>query len=107
MATRKRTSTGTRTSASAGASGRASPGAGAGLRQKVRPDQQLAAVVGSTPLPRTEVVKKFWSYVKDNGLQAREDRRRINADDKLRPIFGGKRQVSMFEVARLLAAHAR
>lgn len=86
------------------ASGSASPARG--LAQKVQPDEQLAAVVGKQPLPRTQLVKKFWEYVKSKGLQAENDRRKITADDKLRPLFGGKRQITMFDVSRLLAQHA-
>jgi chromatin remodeling complex protein RSC6 len=73
----------------------------------VQPDAALALVVGKAALPRTQIVRKFWDYVKANDLQARNDRRKINADERLRPLFGGKRQISMFEVTRLLVRHAR
>jgi upstream activation factor subunit UAF30 len=76
-----------------------------GLSRPVTPDAKLAAVVGSRPLPRTQVVKKVWDYVKAEGLQDQKDRRMINADDKLRPIFGGKRKVSMFEMTKMISAH--
>ena len=66
----------------------------------------LAAVVGANAVARTQLVKKFWDYVKAQGLQSKTDRRKINSDDKLRPLFGGKRQVSMFEVPKLLARHS-
>jgi len=69
------------------------------------PSPALAAVVGSSPLPRTEVVKKIWVYIKANGLQDNANRRMINADDKLKAIFGGKSQVSMFDMAKHLANH--
>jgi upstream activation factor subunit UAF30 len=69
------------------------------------PSAALAAVVGSNGLPRTEVVKKMWVYIKSKGLQDKANRRMINADDKLKPIFGGKSQVSMFDMAKHLAKH--
>jgi chromatin remodeling complex protein RSC6 len=78
-----------------------------GLTRPVKPDAKLAAVVGERPLPRTQVVKKMWDYVKAEGLQDRKNRRMINADDKLRPIFGGRRQVSMFDMAKLISAHVQ
>ena len=71
----------------------------------MRPDATLAAVVGASPMPRTEVTKKLWAYIKRNGLQDRTNRRMINADDKLRPVFGGRGQVSMFEMTRLVNNH--
>ena len=97
-----------RTRARAAAPARASRrgGGGGGLTQPVKPDEVLAAVVGSRPMPRTQVVSKFWDYVKSHKLQAANDRRKINADERLRPLFGGKRQISMFEVTRLLVQHA-
>lgn len=70
------------------------------------PSANLAAVVGATPLPRTEVVKKLWAYIKKNGLQDTKNRRNINADDKLKPIFG-KAQVSMFEMTKLVSKHLK
>jgi chromatin remodeling complex protein RSC6 len=89
------------------ASARSGRGAGGGLSQKVQPDEALAAVIGKTAMPRTQVVRKFWDYVKSHNLQARNDRRKINADERLRPLFGGKRQIDMFEVTRVLVRHAR
>jgi len=68
----------------------------------LQPDEALAAVVGSKPIPRTEVVKKLWAYIKKNKLQDKKNRRMINADEKLKPVFGGKKQVSMFEMTRLV-----
>ena len=69
------------------------------------PSSELAAVVGSSPMPRTEVTKRLWSYIKRRGLQDDKNRRMINADDNLRPIFGGKRQVSMFDMTRMVNQH--
>ena len=69
------------------------------------PDAALGAVVGTKALPRTEVVKKLWSYIKRNNLQDTENKRMINADDKLRDLFGGKDQVSMFEMTKLVSQH--
>ncbi len=71
------------------------------------PSADLAAVVGSKPIPRTEVVKKLWVYIKANKLQDPKNRRNINADAKLKPIFGGKAQVSMFDLAKLLTKHLK
>jgi upstream activation factor subunit UAF30 len=65
----------------------------------------LGAVIGSAPAPRTEVTKKIWAYIKKNGLQDAANKRMINADDKLKAIFGGKKQVSMFEMTKLVSAH--
>ena len=71
----------------------------------LQPSNALAAVVGSSPMPRTDVVKKIWVYIKKNGLQDSKNRRMINADDKLKVVFGGKSQVSMFDMAKHLAKH--
>ena len=65
----------------------------------------LGAVIGSAPAPRTEVTKKIWAYIKKNALQDPANKRMINADDKLKVIFGGKKQVSMFEMTKLVSAH--
>jgi chromatin remodeling complex protein RSC6 len=73
----------------------------------MQPSSELANVVGSSPMPRTEVTKKLWGYIKRKGLQDQKNRRMINADDNLRPIFGGSRQVSMFEMTRLVNKHLR
>jgi upstream activation factor subunit UAF30 len=70
-------------------------------------DAQLGAVVGNTPIPRTEVTKKLWQYIKRNGLQDAKERRMINADDKLRAVFGGKSKVSMFEMTKLVSRHMK
>jgi len=65
----------------------------------------LAAVIGSGAMPRTEVTKKLWAYIKRDGLQDKTNRRIINADDKLRAVFGGKSQVSMFDMTKLVSKH--
>ena len=67
----------------------------------------LASVIGSNPMPRTEVTSKLWGYIKKNNLQDKTNRRMINADDKLRDVFGGKRQVSMFEMTKLVSKHLK
>ena len=67
----------------------------------------LAAVIGSAPMPRTEVTKKLWDYIKKNKLQDAINRRMINADEKLRAVFGGKKVVSMFEMTKLVSAHLK
>ena len=71
----------------------------------VTPDAALAAVVGSKPLPRTELTKKLWDYIKKNGLQDKKDRKQINADAALKVVFGGKGKVSMFEMTKLVSKH--
>jgi upstream activation factor subunit UAF30 len=71
------------------------------------PSSELAEVVGSSPLPRTEITKRLWQYIKRRGLQDKTNRRMINADDNLRPIFGGRRQVSMFDMTRMVNQHLR
>ena len=73
----------------------------------VQPNEALAAVVGSNPLPRTELTKKLWAYIKKNGLQDKKVKTNINADDKLKPIFGGKKVVSMFEMTKLVSGHLK
>ncbi|WP_194715813.1 SWIB/MDM2 domain-containing protein [Noviherbaspirillum soli] len=77
---------------------------GTGFNKPLTPSPELAAVIGSTPLPRTEVTKKIWEYIKANNLQDAANKRNINADAKLKPIFG-KPQVTMFEMTKLLSAH--
>lgn len=71
----------------------------------VTPDDALAAVVGSNPLPRTELTKKLWVYIKKNNLQDAKVRTQINADDKLKAVFDGKMSVSMFEMTKLVSGH--
>jgi upstream activation factor subunit UAF30 len=77
----------------------------AAFMKEMTPSGALSAVIGSKPLPRTEVVKKLWAYIKRNGLQDAREKRMINADDKLRPVFNGKKQVSMFEMTKLVNQH--
>jgi len=79
----------------------------AAFMKPMTPSAQLATVVGSAPLPRTEVTKKLWGYIKRKGLQDSKNRRMINADDNLRPVFGGSKQVSMFEMTRLVNKHLK
>jgi chromatin remodeling complex protein RSC6 len=74
----------------------------AAFMKPMQPSASLAKVVGDKPLPRTEVVKKIWAYVKKNGLQDKKEKRNINADDTLREVFGGKKTVSMFEMTKLV-----
>jgi len=73
--------------------------------KELQPSEDLAQVVGNKPIPRTEVVKKLWAYIRKNNLQDAKERRMINADDKLKPVFGGKKQVSMFEMTKLVNKH--
>ena len=79
----------------------------AAFMKPVQPDTHLAAVVGIKAMPRTEVTKKIWAYIKKNGLQDKKNRRMINADDKLKAVFGGKRQVNMFEMTKLVSKHLK
>jgi chromatin remodeling complex protein RSC6 len=74
----------------------------ASFMKEMTPSAALAEIVGAKPLPRTEVVKKLWAYIKKNGLQDAKNKRQINADDKLKPIFGGKKNVTMFEMTALV-----
>ena len=73
----------------------------------VQPNATLGAIVGNKPLPRTQVTKKMWAYIKKNNLQDTQNRSMINADDKLKAIFGGKKQVSMFEMTKLVNKHMK
>jgi chromatin remodeling complex protein RSC6 len=79
----------------------------AAFMKPMTPSATLAGVVGNNPMPRTEVTSKLWGYIKKNNLQDKTNRRMINADDKLREVFGGKRQVSMFEMTKLVAKHLK
>ena len=79
----------------------------AAFMKAMTPSGTLAAVVGSMPIPRTEVTKKIWDYIKKNKLQDSINRRLINADEKLKAVFGGKRQVSMFEMTKLVSNHLK
>jgi upstream activation factor subunit UAF30 len=79
----------------------------AAFMRAMTPSAQLGMVVGSAPLPRTEVTKKLWQYIKRKGLQDAKNRRQINADENLKPIFGGKSNVSMFEMTKLVNKHLK
>ncbi len=79
----------------------------AAFMKPMTPSSMLAAVVGATAIPRTEVTKKLWDYIKKNKLQDAVNRRMINADEKLKAVFGGKKVVSMFEMTKLVAGHLK
>jgi chromatin remodeling complex protein RSC6 len=79
----------------------------AAFMKAMTPSAQLGTVVGTAPLPRTEVTKKLWAYIKRKGLQDAKNRRQINADENLKPIFGGKSSVSMFEMTKLVNKHLK
>jgi len=79
----------------------------AAFMKPMQPDAALGAVVGTNPMPRTEITKKIWGYIKRNNLQDAKERRMINADDKLKPVFGGKGKVSMFEMTKLVNKHIK
>ena len=81
--------------------------ANAAFMKPMTPSRDLGAVIGEKPMPRTEVTKKLWQYIKRNGLQDQKERRMINADDKLRAVFGGKGKVSMFEMTKLVNKHIK
>jgi upstream activation factor subunit UAF30 len=81
--------------------------ANAAFMKPMTPSATLAAVIGSNGMPRTEVTKKIWGYIKRNGLQDKKNRRMINADDKLKAVFSGKSQVSMFEMTKLVSKHLK
>ena len=79
----------------------------AAFMKPVTPDAVLANVVGDKAMPRTELTKKLWAYIKKNGLQDKKNKRMINADDKLKSVFGGRNQVSMFEMTKLVSKHLK
>ncbi len=79
--------------------------ANAAFLKPVQPDEALAKVVGSKPLPRTDLTKKLWDYIKKNKLQDAKKRTQINADDALKVVFNGKKSVSMFEMTKLVSGH--
>ena len=81
--------------------------ANAAFMKPMTPSKDLAAVIGDKPMPRTEVTKKLWAYIKRNGLQDAKNKRNINADDKLKPVFSGKKTVSMFEMTKLVSKHLK
>jgi upstream activation factor subunit UAF30 len=81
--------------------------ANAAFMKPVTPSGMLSEIVGAKPLPRTEVTKKLWQYIKKNGLQDTKNKRMIKADDKLKAVFGGKATVNMFEMTKLVGKHLK
>ena len=79
----------------------------AAFMRPVQPDEKLAAVVGSKAIPRSELTKKVWDYIKKNDLQDKKNRRQINADDALKGVFNGKKSVTMFEMTKLVNSHLK
>jgi upstream activation factor subunit UAF30 len=79
----------------------------AGFMAALTPSSALAEVIGAKPMPRTQMVKQIWVYIKKNRLQDSKNKRMINADAKLKPVFGGKSQISMFELAKALSKHVK
>jgi upstream activation factor subunit UAF30 len=79
----------------------------AAFMRPVTPSAMLSEVVGSKPIPRTEVTKKLWAYIKKNGLQDKKNKRMINADPKLKAVFGGKASVNMFAMTKLVSKHLK
>ena len=79
----------------------------AAFMKPVTPSPALAEIIGSKPMPRTEVTKKLWAYIKKNGLQDPSNKRMINADDNLKAVFGGKTSVNMFAMTKLVSKHLK
>ena len=79
----------------------------AAFMKPMTPSAALGSVIGASAMPRTEVTKKIWAYIKKNGLQDAVNRRMINADEKLKKVFGGKKKVSMFEMTKLVSKHMK
>ena len=79
----------------------------AAFMKPVQPSASLSEIVGSKPIPRTEVTKKLWAYIKKNGLQDKKNKRMIKADDALKAVFGGKATVNMFEMTKLVSKHLK
>ena len=79
--------------------------ANAAFMKPMQPSADLAAVIGSKPMPRSEVAKQIWAYIKKHNLQDKDNKRMINADDNLKKVFGGKKQVSMFDMTKLVSQH--
>ena len=79
----------------------------AAFMKPVQPDAALSEVVGSKAIPRTEVTKKLWAYIKKNGLQDKKNKQMINSDDTLKAVFGGKKTVNMFEMTKLVSKHVK
>ena len=81
--------------------------ANAAFMKPVQPDATLAEVIGVKPIPRTEVTKRLWAYIKKNGLQDKKNKRMINSDETLKTVFGGKKTVNMFEMTKLVSKHLK
>ena len=79
----------------------------AAFMKPMTPSEELAEIIGAKPLPRTEVTKKVWAYIKKHSLQDTKDKTKINADDKLQAVFGGKKAVNMFEMTKLVNKHLK
>ncbi len=79
----------------------------AAFMKPVTPDAALSAIVGAKPMPRTEITKKLWAYIKKNGLQDKKNKRNINADAPLKAVFAGKGTVNMFEMTKLVSKHVK
>jgi chromatin remodeling complex protein RSC6 len=77
----------------------------AAFMKPVQPDEQLASIIGSEPVPRTEITRKLWDYIRANNLQDSTNKTRINADEKLKQVFDGREQVTMFEMTKLVFKH--
>jgi chromatin remodeling complex protein RSC6 len=77
------------------------------LMKPVQPDDLLAAIVGSAAIPRSEITKRLWDYIKKNGLQDQKVKTNVHADEKLKPVFGGKSTVTMFEMTKLVSQHIK
>ena len=97
--------TGAKTAAKKSATAKRAPNPA--FMKAMTPSAELGAVVGASPMPRTEVTKKVWEYIRKNNLQDATNKRQINADDNLRKVFGGKRSVSMFEMTKLVNQHLK
>ncbi|HEX8277676.1 MAG TPA: SWIB/MDM2 domain-containing protein [Segetibacter sp.] len=93
--------------AAAKSNGKGSGGGNQGLAAPLTLSPELAKIVGKEPIPRTEIIKKMWDYIKANNLQDQANKRMINADDKLKVVFDGKDQVSMFELAKVINNHVK
>ncbi|MEQ1877173.1 MAG: SWIB/MDM2 domain-containing protein [Bdellovibrionia bacterium] len=101
----KKTTKRTAKKATKKAAGKSKRKPSAAFMKPLTPSAALAAIVGAKDLPRTEVVKKLWAYIRRNNLQDSKNRRMIHADDKLRPVFGGKSQLNMFEMTKYVSKH--
>jgi upstream activation factor subunit UAF30 len=89
------------------AAGAKKSGGGGAFMKPMQPDEALAAVVGNEPMPRTEVTKRIWDYIRNNNLQDPKDKRTIKADAKLKKVFNGKDSASMFEMTKLVNQHLK